>query len=173
MKHMKRIGWAVAIIAAAGLIGKTMAGVSVSSGVSVTYTADTANSNIVIGIVNDAIAASNLATTAAIGAKQDTNTTLTALQATGVLRAELVSTNATSVALIGAKQGTNSTLDNLQSTGVLRAELVSTNNALVSLIGGKLTTNAAVIGFRVDATGTNLLWLVGAVTNSVPVTVVP
>jgi hypothetical protein len=42
-----------------------------------------------------------------------------------------------------------------------------------SAVASRLTTNAANLGFRVDATGTNLLWIIGTVTNQVTITPLP
>jgi hypothetical protein len=40
-------------------------------------------------------------------------------------------------------------------------------------VASRLTTNAANIGFLVDSTGTNLLWVVNGITNQVNLTPLP
>jgi hypothetical protein len=40
-------------------------------------------------------------------------------------------------------------------------------------VASRLTTNAANLGFHTDSTGTNLLWVVGTVTNQVNLTPLP
>jgi hypothetical protein len=42
-----------------------------------------------------------------------------------------------------------------------------------SAVTSRQTTNAALDGFTVDGSGTNLLWIVGGVTNTVTITPAP
>lgn len=53
-----------------------------------------------------------------------------------------------------------------------RVGIASTND-INAAVASRLVTNAANIGFLVDSTGTNLLWIIGTVTNQVNLTPLP
>jgi hypothetical protein len=103
------------------------------------------------------------------------------LSATAVLGLDLIQKTGTNAptSLLPGQFGYDLTNQTLYIGGAVsnpvlvgRVGIASTND-INAAVASRLVTNAANLGFRTGSNGTNLLWIIGTVTNQVNLTPLP